>query len=575
MFRVLLWFQVVVTVGDIAAQCAERNCVVKSSVNATPTVAGVSPVSLNLSSSTSPSSSVSVTISGSGFGGNVTNVRVRFSPERWRGVMDNLTSNDNETFASSFDSGMLLRMANLGILKEGNGSRGMSSSMVHCNVSMVTDTELTCMLPLDRLQGGHFAVHVMVTPYGLAKHTANVNNKSHGIDVSFELSALNPPTASFLGGRNITITGFGFSSNPGMNKVKVGKKEADILSSTPNRIVFRLPSCLTSRDVPVSVQVRGVWSVNNLTFVYNRSVLPLITRVWPSRASLTPGMILNVEGVFGECNGSAPYHHYSVQNNNSDVKRNYVRPSNGPTGSGDFSGSGSGMGSGSGFPPSTERPSPSPPPPPPSHCKLFASLRDPNPPFVTVGKHRCHIVHIAPHSLRCRVLPKPQGASPPPPASHRYKSHSPMATVGGEAVRFVIPDIGHSLCGRILSNSTGNLTGAENNTQFSVNGSLATPCKEGTVECDGCLFMSLPAAVFSVSPRRGSTLGGTLLTITGRGFPTELDRLSVMLGADVRCDITVVTAEKIVCRTKERKVVHHISNCGTDAGECLYLSVLC
>ena len=57
------------------------------------------------------------------------------------------------------------------------------------------------------------------------------------------------------------------------------------------------------------------------------------------------------------------------------------------------------------------------------------------------------------------------------------------------------------------------------------------------------------ADIEGVSPSWGSTEGGTVLTITGRGFfPNTSNDISVLVGG-VKCEIIKVSSTEIQCRT--------------------------
>ena len=60
--------------------------------------------------------------------------------------------------------------------------------------------------------------------------------------------------------------------------------------------------------------------------------------------------------------------------------------------------------------------------------------------------------------------------------------------------------------------------------------------------------VSVPASVSSVSPSQGSTNGGTRLTISGSGFPEDMERLNVSVG-NYPCKVESTSYETIVCIT--------------------------
>jgi hypothetical protein len=61
--------------------------------------------------------------------------------------------------------------------------------------------------------------------------------------------------------------------------------------------------------------------------------------------------------------------------------------------------------------------------------------------------------------------------------------------------------------------------------------------------------LSLTPRLTSVSPLRGGTGGGTLLTIIGTGFPTNQDLIQITIGGSL-CIISSVSETQITCRTE-------------------------
>ena len=61
--------------------------------------------------------------------------------------------------------------------------------------------------------------------------------------------------------------------------------------------------------------------------------------------------------------------------------------------------------------------------------------------------------------------------------------------------------------------------------------------------------LALTPTVTGVSPFRGGTGGGTLLTITGTGFPDDENLVKVTI-ANVECIISAISATQIMCRTE-------------------------
>ncbi len=60
--------------------------------------------------------------------------------------------------------------------------------------------------------------------------------------------------------------------------------------------------------------------------------------------------------------------------------------------------------------------------------------------------------------------------------------------------------------------------------------------------------LALTPSIQSSSPARGGTGGGTLLTITGSGFPTDQEIVQVKIAGAI-CDISAISSTQILCRT--------------------------
>ena len=75
--------------------------------------------------------------------------------------------------------------------------------------------------------------------------------------------------------------------------------------------------------------------------------------------------------------------------------------------------------------------------------------------------------------------------------------------------------------------------------------------------------LNLTPKLTSVSPKRGGTGGGTLLTIIGEGFPTDSSLLKVTIGGSV-CIIASISQTQITCRTESYSLSSAILNVNVD-----------
>ena len=79
-------------------------------------------------------------------------------------------------------------------------------------------------------------------------------------------------------------------------------------------------------------------------------------------------------------------------------------------------------------------------------------------------------------------------------------------------------------------------------------------------------YVVIDLTVTSISPNRGSLLGGTKLTIHGSGFSTKNSSdLAVSIG-DRSCHVTDSTNNRITCVTSSTEKVVYISNGGVSEG---------
>ncbi|XP_064639845.1 fibrocystin-L-like [Lineus longissimus] len=65
-----------------------------------------------------------------------------------------------------------------------------------------------------------------------------------------------------------------------------------------------------------------------------------------------------------------------------------------------------------------------------------------------------------------------------------------------------------------------------------------------------------------VSPSEGSIFGGTILTITGRGFHNNTAMMNVSVG-DVGCEVFESTQDELTCRMGDFYTTHYVTNGGT------------
>lgn len=72
--------------------------------------------------------------------------------------------------------------------------------------------------------------------------------------------------------------------------------------------------------------------------------------------------------------------------------------------------------------------------------------------------------------------------------------------------------------------------------------------------------------VTDISPRHGSIFGGTVVTVTGRGFSDNTSAVTVNIG-DVPCKVLSSRSTKILCKTEASSTVHTVDNTGVHPGK--------
>ena len=86
---------------------------------------------------------------------------------------------------------------------------------------------------------------------------------------------------------------------------------------------------------------------------------------------------------------------------------------------------------------------------------------------------------------------------------------------------------------------------------------------QGYADTSGVSAFSVDFKITDVTPRVGSTLGGTKVRIEGKGFG-DCSNVTVSFGDLLNCDITDCTDTQILCTTKREGVTHIVDNGGKD-----------
>ena len=84
--------------------------------------------------------------------------------------------------------------------------------------------------------------------------------------------------------------------------------------------------------------------------------------------------------------------------------------------------------------------------------------------------------------------------------------------------------------------------------------------------------VSYVLVVHSTSPDKGSILGGTVVTLTGEGFSSNMSDNQVMCG-NKECALISSSNTEIKCLTADTGKIIKIDNSGEDKGKCVLLAM--
>ncbi|KAI5615922.1 fibrocystin-L precursor [Silurus asotus] len=392
---------------------------------------------------------------------------------------------------------------------------------IKLDVKAVTDSILT--LQVGPLPAGTHALKLIVMSKGLALGNATITSQAQ--------ASLQPSSGSLAGGTLLTITGNGFAA--GNTSVMLGSYPCTIMTLTPSMVTC-LTRSFTEAQVQVNIKVFGV-NYPSLSFNYTRSQTPNITR---------------------------------------------VSPTTGPSGT-EITVSGSGFGSAAG---------------------LVSMLIDGAP---------CNISSITDTTIQCTVG-EHAGGTFPVTLYHQNKGYALTQANFSYELRMtqVVPNEGSYGGGAVIAVQGSGFDPNFSqilicNTQCNVNRNTSTstnlycqvPPNNGTQAVLSCTVVvlnrygsanitngytyktSLTPVITDVSPRRGGTAGGTLLTIAGYGFSGGT--VSVTIAGSV-CDVQSANDTQVICVTnaqansQQTKVLVNVGDRGmaqTDSANFFYIDV--
>ena len=86
-------------------------------------------------------------------------------------------------------------------------------------------------------------------------------------------------------------------------------------------------------------------------------------------------------------------------------------------------------------------------------------------------------------------------------------------------------------------------------------------------------FVEYILSVRNVYPRHGSVIGGTILTLEGAGFVSNVSKIHISIGKR-KCDVISSTKDVIKCKTKAASNVVVVDNSARHPGTIYFLTVI-
>ncbi|NXH13503.1 PKHD1 protein, partial [Bucco capensis] len=160
-----------------------------------------------------------------------------------------------------------------------------------CHIITLNQTQVVCQL--KRLPVGVYKVMLLVRPYGFALNSST--GEGIFLKVEPELVAIEPPTASEMGGLRVALMG---TNLDGVNLVLFGSQPCPILEGDRNstRIQCKVPSQGTEdAAVPVTLISGYQSTTTRILFHYDPSLNPAVVSLSRNRSGLAGGQQLQIE----------------------------------------------------------------------------------------------------------------------------------------------------------------------------------------------------------------------------------------------------------------------------------------
>ncbi|CAF3664415.1 unnamed protein product [Rotaria sordida] len=387
-----------------------------------------------------------------------------------------------------------------------------------CNVTAVSNSTIVCQI--GSIQVGVHSIIASIDGIGTVQSSTILTSIS-------SISNVSHTNSSIYGGAILTIDGNGFSSSITNVQVMMGSNRCIIILTTPGQIQCIIPAQGSNpSSVTVHITSNGITFSDIFTMTYSSAITPIITSIYPTYGST--GETLTIIGT------------------------NFV---DGET-------------------------------------------------SILVGGISCTIINMSTTSITCTIGSSPAGNQSvvgyvtsvgQSNSNIQFQYILQVSNVtpsrgsygGGQTITILGDGFSGSNVIVTICNQTCQSLFIVSNTQMTCITPSATIASSDTT-CNlkvtvGSLTQSmsyiyeanLTAVVTSISPIRGGTGGGTLLTILGENFPT-ISAVSVSI-ADISCLVQTISSTMITCLTGsysettiQAPVIVNLVNGGNAVGSILY-----